>query len=494
MKNNWKLLMLFLLYVIFSAWIGQADISAILEKRAGLGANDLNDLAWDGETIWVSGSGTLSNKIQGDGSEYTDWITYRDMPGFGEESISAFIASGDTLITAWIYNEVRNGEVYINGDGFSISLDSGDTWRHVNILDLFPERSDYQYPGTFTMTYDFSLTDGVLWCATSSGFLLKTEDLGMTWTNVLPDSGDFDFGNVNHHGYCADVYSDTLWVGTFKGVNASFDGGDTWTNFSWPEEDSENPLKVMPGNWVYTIEHKVANGKTHVWLSSDIEYNTGLGVYGICHTSDNGETWDYKTTDYNAWSIAFGHNDANNPAISDETVIVASDSGLVISYDLGETWQNINIIESEKKAWSRDSQLSGVLVVEDTLWVTSKDGIARSNDWGDTWEIYNQEPVIVQQYDMLPSDIEIHGNFPNPFNSSTTIEFRLKAEGYVKLNIFNISGQIINTLFAEYLSAGLHSVRWDGKDSRGSEVSAGIYIVNLQMGNTVASLRMVLMK
>ena len=52
MKNRWKLLIVYLLCVISPVWAGKADISAILEERAGLGANDLGDLVWDGETIW----------------------------------------------------------------------------------------------------------------------------------------------------------------------------------------------------------------------------------------------------------------------------------------------------------------------------------------------------------------------------------------------------------------------------------------------------------
>jgi len=107
---------------------------------------------------------------------------------------------------------------------------------------------------------------------------------------------------------------------------------------------------------------------------------------------------------------------------------------------------------------------------------------------------YVEGPTSVAENTKVPAVMDIRGNFPNPFNSSTIIEFNLNTEVFVKLYIYNISGQKINTLLAENLPAGAHSVRWDGRDSRGVEVSTGIYLVKLQIDKTIASHRMVLMK
>ncbi|UCE06074.1 MAG: T9SS type A sorting domain-containing protein [bacterium] len=107
---------------------------------------------------------------------------------------------------------------------------------------------------------------------------------------------------------------------------------------------------------------------------------------------------------------------------------------------------------------------------------------------------YVEGSTSVEENTKVPAVMGIRGNFPNPFNSSTTIEFSLYKESFVKLDIFNISGQKINTLFAENLPAGVHSVRWDGRNSRGMEVPTGIYLAKLQMGKTIASHRMVLIK
>ena len=164
MKYYLSFLSLFVITIFISSfgWTDIENISIVMEKRIGLTSNDHGDLAWDGNSLWISGSGTISKRVYDSGNILIDWITFHEMVGFGQGSISSLLASGDTLVVAWVYDDERDGDNYISGDGYSISSDSGETWRHVEILDLFPERSDFQYPGTYTMTYDFSLTEGNL--------------------------------------------------------------------------------------------------------------------------------------------------------------------------------------------------------------------------------------------------------------------------------------------------------------------------------------------
>jgi len=66
------------------------------------------------------------------------------------------------------------------------------------------------------------------------------------------------------------------------------------------------------------------------------------------------------------------------------------------------------------------------------------------------------------------------GNYPNPVNPTTTIDFTLKSSGAVKLAVYNTAVQQIRALAAEEMSAGHHSVVWDDCDSFGNAVSSGI--------------------
>ena len=67
------------------------------------------------------------------------------------------------------------------------------------------------------------------------------------------------------------------------------------------------------------------------------------------------------------------------------------------------------------------------------------------------------------------------GNYPNPFNPTTSFKFSLAAESSVKLNIYNLRGQLVKQLLSNNLPAGVHTVLWNGNDSNDKQVSSGIY-------------------
>ena len=85
-------------------------------------------------------------------------------------------------------------------------------------------------------------------------------------------------------------------------------------------------------------------------------------------------------------------------------------------------------------------------------------------------------------------------NYPNPFNPSTRIAFRLTQAGPVKLEIFDARGRLVRTLVDESLAAAEHTVVWHGRDERGRQVASGIYLYRLSTDGFQLSRRMVLMK
>lgn len=93
-----------------------------------------------------------------------------------------------------------------------------------------------------------------------------------------------------------------------------------------------------------------------------------------------------------------------------------------------------------------------------------------------------------------PTAISITANYPNPFNPSTTINFTLDRSGYISLVIYNIMGQSVRELIAGQMNAGIHNVKWNGRDDSGNAVSSGVYISRLNMGKQVAAKRLMLMK
>ena len=108
------------------------------------------------------------------------------------------------------------------------------------------------------------------------------------------------------------------------------------------------------------------------------------------------------------------------------------------------------------------------------MWVTDQTGLYRifSTDPSD-WEAAKAT---------LPVASGLDPNYPNPFNSSTQIPYRVSAPGPVRLVIYNTLGQPVRTLVDEIQAAGAYQVPWDGRDHRGARVANGVYLYRLQAG------------
>ena len=70
-------------------------------------------------------------------------------------------------------------------------------------------------------------------------------------------------------------------------------------------------------------------------------------------------------------------------------------------------------------------------------------------------------------------------NYPNPFNPETIISFTIQEESETELSIYNIKGQRIKSLLNDQITAGEHSIVWNGKDDAGKKVSSGVYLYKL---------------
>ncbi|MCE5249361.1 T9SS type A sorting domain-containing protein [bacterium] len=107
---------------------------------------------------------------------------------------------------------------------------------------------------------------------------------------------------------------------------------------------------------------------------------------------------------------------------------------------------------------------------------------------------FAEEELQLDVEDNAPVDFALKGNYPNPFNPSTTIEFSLHDAGQVTLSVYNAAGQKIRTLVSGSMSSGIHSVVWNGCDDAGIQVSAGIYFSRLEMNGAAETSKMILMK
>jgi len=105
------------------------------------------------------------------------------------------------------------------------------------------------------------------------------------------------------------------------------------------------------------------------------------------------------------------------------------------------------------------------------------------NEWGD----YS-----------LPGEFRLEQNWPNPFNSATTIRYHLPAvsnqQSAVSLKIYNILGQEVRSLVNSIQRRGEYKVIWGGKDDTGEELVSGVYFYRLECGDFIATRRLVLLR
>ena len=99
------------------------------------------------------------------------------------------------------------------------------------------------------------------------------------------------------------------------------------------------------------------------------------------------------------------------------------------------------------------------------------------------WMMENVLTGVEKKVTMNPEGFSLAPNYPNPFNSGTYIEYTLGHRSDVQLSIYNIKGELVETIVNEVQEHGLHKVRWPGTDMYGVLTPTGTYIYKLQAGN-----------
>ena len=93
-----------------------------------------------------------------------------------------------------------------------------------------------------------------------------------------------------------------------------------------------------------------------------------------------------------------------------------------------------------------------------------------------------------------PDRLDLEGNFPNPFNATTTIVYQLPRSGRVSLRLYSAQGQLVRRLVETYQQGGQYRVGWDGRDEDGARLGSGTYFAELALEGLVQVGKMQLLK
>ena len=103
---------------------------------------------------------------------------------------------------------------------------------------------------------------------------------------------------------------------------------------------------------------------------------------------------------------------------------------------------------------------------------------------------YDKNNVAAQ----IPDKFRLYQNFPNPFNSTTTIRYSLPEASVVKVKIFDIQGRLVADLLNERQETGFHQLMWNGADKNKMVVASGVYFIRVSAGKNILTRKLLLIK
>jgi hypothetical protein len=321
------------------------------------------------------------------------------------------------------------------------------------------------------------------------------------WLGDVAGSGGF--GDYDGFVYAEDLGPLTVSYGktdTDPGWNAELDYGPTWddatsspggaTDIPIPDDsvnfedgiifainfDAVNPtMKTVP-----LLAGKEIDGPLAVHL-----VNYGDGVYGLELNNNIGEVKGFSV-----------ELTLNNNQTTFERV------------ELAETITNTEALTFAKALPGENSLTFDFLLLGNGRTIGGSGPIATLHFAGtdpqvelanaDVRDNDNKEVTVeliqTSPADLVPNEYRLSQNYPNPFNPTTTIDFNVRSQGHVTLEVYNALGQRVKTLVDEVRDAGQHSVMWDGTDVNGNSVASGMYLYRLTINSFSDTRKMMLLK
>jgi hypothetical protein len=273
-------------------------------------------------------------------------------------------------------------------------------------------------------------------------------------------------------------------------VNYSDDGGATWGT---PYKAWDFLADGLSGGY---IEQCQINGGT-----DGVAYITFCGQYG--ETDFDGPSIFEQTlitppTSLGPYVVSANFTDATG--VDYEANIWVN----WICYSHGAEW---NYASPDSYVWSDPATYSGLyyFTIPDThadgaqvadgdtiyFYCDGYDVLGNYGAHWDQWVRAGHEWATVKEipHPAQPTVFTLEGNYPNPFNPTTTIKFDMASPARVELKVFNTLGQEVATLVNERLSVGSYSIPFDA-----SRLPSGIYIYKLSASGFTESRKMVVLK
>lgn len=365
---------------------------------------------------------------------------------FGKGNIIA--ATGMTRVyfstdggSSWIqsYNFPKN---YSSGPVVSLPSGAFLTFSYDSILRSTDNGTSWtqNIPSQSAVISDLAANgEGTVVLSLHSGEVLISSDDGNHWRTIL-SKGPLRPMRAVTIDNCGSIYALTDSSTLFVSMNM-----ESWEELRLPDQWSWNSGSVFVDN------------SGAIYISSHS---------GILRSTDRGRSW-----------TTYGDNFINYPGRK----IAVDRQGNVFAAGL----QTVYRLADGMDAWEPIGAIVGSPGFITSLAVTP-DGIVYAGTQEDG--LFRGSRQFGRRIPTPPESFLLAQNFPNPFNSRTTIEYQLPKAAVVSLRIYNVLGQLISSLVHEYQEAGSYQVRWEAK------APSGIYFYRLQTRDFVETKKMLLLR
>lgn len=435
------------------------------QGEPGLASNSVTDIVVLDDAIWF-GTGRGLTRTLDAGLAFESFGIEQ---GIGKGSVSALAVSDEIIWVATGFDSLTVVGERDAGSGLAYSMDDGLSWNFVPQPGSTPVNN---------ITFDIALRNDEVWITSFAGGLRKSTDLGQSWEIVTPDSFIFDVvGRLNHRAFSVISVDGVLWVGTAGGINRSTDGGVTWANFS-----HQNQAEPISGNFVVALENQKYGNKDIIWAATretTSESDDETEFRGVSWTEDFGFTW----------RTALAGETVHNFAVDDSAIYAASDRGLFVSIDEGETWSLFPAIANPTRTIQILSEraFGAAISAGPTLWVGTANGIGKTANNGLTWEVFQIFEPTGQNG--TPRTYA----YPNPFSPSVhnqigggghvRFQYNTINETDVTLKIYDFGMRHVATVAEKTprpANGDFYEV-WDGLSTKGVQVANGVYFYRLEL-------------
>lgn len=368
--------------------------------------------------------------------------------------------------------------VYFGTYGFGLAQKDSAGWVVYNTGNS-PLVSDFVY------SLEVRPDNGDLWIGTNYAISVLSVD-GL-WNSYVPPDSNLIWG---------DFYSDIAFDSSSNVWVATFGGGIAQKSLEEqpPPEDS---LSIDLNKLKFFLRYPERNDIT--WLNCRVEPLVELGdedSVSITVDSELGRVYAWESSFAQLWHVFHVPNIDWYVAMVDGSVVSLKykhNQGRIRIRLLDWNYQiNRDNFAQEVDLRIRLGDYVGVGHV--TLWQGDPwgDPDADTLDFGDGDLLYSSEfiPTSIDDEEpvLVPENMALPINYPNPFNSGTSILFTTAQEGMVRLSVVDILGRVVS-VDERYCKVGLHSFIWDG-----SSHATGVYYYILNIGDKRLTGRMTLLK